>query len=81
MKRNGLQNTLVETHMLTKHKKQRKIKNFTLINRHKITSALIAKWFGYKNPVSFRNSKSYEDMLQGVEDLLAHLDSQNPQDS
>ena len=77
MKRNGLQNTLVETHMLTKHKKQRKIKNFTLINRHKITSALIAKWFGYKNPVSFRNSKSYEDMLQGVEEILTYLEEES----
>ena len=75
MKRNRLQNTLIETHMLTKHKKQRLIKTFPLINKRKLTSAQIAKWFGYKNAASFRNSTSYEAMLQGVEELISYLES------
>lgn len=72
LKRNGLQNTFIETHMLTKHQKQTRIKRFRLINEHKMTSEMIAKWFGYKNAVSFRNSKSYEDMLQGIESILEY---------
>lgn len=64
-----------------KHKKQQKIKSFTRINRQNITSVMIAKWFNYKSANSLRNSSSYPDILQGIEDLLAFLDSQNIQDS
>ena len=57
-----------------KHKKQQKITSFPHIKRHKITSVMIAKWFNYKSPNSLRNSSAYPDILQGVEELLAHLE-------
>ena len=57
-----------------KHKKQQKIKSFTRINRQNITSVMIAKWFNYKSANSLRNSSSYPDILQGIEELLTYLE-------
>ena len=47
----------------------------TLIKQYKLNSIILAKMFGYSTANSFRNSAKYNDILEGVNELLAYVES------
>lgn len=56
----------------------RKSKNLksSKLKQYKITNKLIAQWFGYANQASFNSSSAKLSMLNGVNDLIYHIEYQ-----
>ena len=48
----------------------------TKIKKYKIKHALIAKWFNYSSERSFNSSKAKDDMVRGIEKLIAHIEQE-----
>ncbi len=47
-----------------------------LLKKYKITNLLVSKWFGYSSEKSFNNSTLKQDMLNGVESIIAHIENE-----
>jgi hypothetical protein len=46
------------------------------IKKYKVTQEDIAKWFGYSNVDSFRNSTKKDSIMQGVEKVIRRIESE-----
>jgi hypothetical protein len=44
--------------------------------KYGIRNSLIAKWFGYSSERSFNSSKAKDDMTNGIEKLIQHIENQ-----
>jgi len=44
--------------------------------KYGINHSLIAKWFGYSSERSFNSSKAKDDMTNGIEKLIQHIENQ-----
>ncbi|MFA5300076.1 MAG: hypothetical protein WC389_17965, partial [Lutibacter sp.] len=50
--------------------------NYPEIHKSKLTHAIIAKLFSYKNVNSFRCSTRHRKIMTGIEELIKHINSQ-----
>lgn len=44
--------------------------------KYGINHSLIAKWFGYSSERSFNSSKAKNDMTNGIDKLIQHVENQ-----
>ena len=49
---------------------------YKLIRKHRLKREMIAKWFGYKSVTSFNSSSANRAMMEGIEQLLQHIEAE-----
>lgn len=61
--------------LINNYRTNRRTRKTDLMRKYKITYRDIARYFGYSNPQSFNSSKAKSSMIQGIDKIIAHVES------
>jgi len=75
MKQNYLSKWDEDLGKMVNNKKRGKSLKPELLHKYNITYDLIAKWFGYSSGKSFNSSSIKEQMLEGIENVIKHVEN------
>lgn len=62
---------------LTNKSNKRRRKSESILKKYGITNIMLSKWFNYSSPNSFNSSKAKQEMIEGVKQLIKHIENES----